>query len=191
MKLWVINNTYKVDNIKNMKRQERGTSSTKFNITGFEQNMLQGKTWQELLSDNEYKNQLIKMIKQYILEFGSGILPRFVLFIITSGEKDNFILPGGNKAESVCNHEKADTRLVLYASNFDSDVVVVCKDTDTLILTIWACLKLNITNNWYLKYDHKKLLISEKICSYLGKTLFLNLPKIHALTGCDTKSYFY
>ena len=65
--LGFINDTYKVDSIKNMARQERGTSSTKFNITGFEQNMPQGDTWQELLNDNEYKDQLIEIIKQYVL----------------------------------------------------------------------------------------------------------------------------
>ena len=38
--LGVINGSYKVDSVKNMTRQKRGTSSTKFNIKGFEQNML-------------------------------------------------------------------------------------------------------------------------------------------------------
>ena len=50
---------------------------------------------------------------------------------------------------------------------------------------IWAYSKLNITNNCYLKYDHKKYSLTS------AKTLSLNLPKIHALTGCDTTSYFY
>ena len=81
------------------------------------------------------------MIKQYILEFGSGILQRSIHFIITSEEKDYYILPARNETVSFCNHEEADIRLVLYASNVDSDVVVVCKDTDNLILTIWACSK--------------------------------------------------
>ena len=167
-----------------MRRQERGTSSTKFNITGFEQNMPQGDTWQELLNDNEYKDQLIVMIKQYVMEFASGILPRSVPFIITSREKDYFVSPAGNKVVSVFDHEEADSRLVLLASKVDSDVVVVCKDTDVLILMIWAYSKLNITNNWYLKYDHEKFADIRKICSYLGKTLSLNLLKIYALTEC-------
>ena len=88
--LGFINDMYKVDSIKNMRRQERGTSSTEFSIPGFEQNMPQGDTWQELLNDNEYKDQLIEMIKQYVLEFASGILPRSIPFIITSTEKDYF-----------------------------------------------------------------------------------------------------
>ena len=41
-----INDTCKVDFIKNITRQKRRTSSTKFNITGFEQNMRQSNNWQ-------------------------------------------------------------------------------------------------------------------------------------------------
>ena len=189
--LGFINDMYKVDGIKNMTRLERGTSSTKLNITGFEQNMPQGDTWKELLNDNEYKDQLIETIKQYVLEFSSGILPRSIFLLLLQVKKIIFISPAGNEVISVCNHEEADTFLVLYPSKVDSDVVVVCKDTFVLIFMIWAYPKLNITNNRYLKYDHKKFADSRKICSYLGKTLSLNLPKIHALTGCDTTPYFY
>ena len=57
-----INGTYKVKSIKNMPKQKLGTSSTKFNITAFEQNIPQGNTSKELLKDSEYKVQLIKMI---------------------------------------------------------------------------------------------------------------------------------
>ena len=80
---------------------------------------------------------------------------------------------------------------LLHGYKVDSDVVVFCKDTDVLILMIWAYSKLNITNNWYLKYDHEKFADIRKICSYLGKTLSLNLQKIQALPGYNTTSYFY
>ena len=95
--LGFINDTYKVDSIKNMTRQKRGTSSTKFNNTGFEQNMPQNNNWQELLNDIQYKDQLMEMIKQQVLEFGSGILPRSTLFIITSREKEYFIPSARNE----------------------------------------------------------------------------------------------
>ena len=36
----------------------------------------------------------------------------------------------------------------------------------------------------------KKFADIRKICSYLGKTLSLNLQKIQALTGYNTTSYF-
>ena len=165
--LGFIKDTYKVDSIKNMTKQERGTSFTKFNITGFEQNMPQGDTWQEYLNDNGYKDQLIEMIKQYVLKLASGILPRSIPFIITSRENDYFISPAGNKVMNVCNHKGADTCLVLHASKVDSDLAVVCKDTDVIILMIWAYSKLNIINHWYFKYDHNKFADIRKICSHI------------------------
>ena len=122
-----------------------------------------------------------------IPEFYQDLLP----FIITSREKEYFISPAENHVISGCNHKNADIRFVLHGSKVDSDVAVVCKDTDVLIFMIWAYSKLNITNDWYLKYDHEKFADIRKICSYLGKTLYLNLPKIQALTGCNTTSYFY
>ena len=67
----------------------------------------------------------------------------------------------------------------MHGSKVDSDVAVVCKETDVLILMIWAYSKLSVTNNWYLKYDHEKFADVRKIYSYLGKTC-LNLQKIQA-----------
>ena len=138
--LGFIKDTYSVGSIKNMTRQKR-LASFKFNITVFEKNMPQGNTWQELLNASKYKDQFIEMIKQYVLQFSSGILPRSIPFIMTSRKKENFILPTRNQVISPCNHEEADTRLVLHASKENSDVVAVCKDTDVLILMNWAYLK--------------------------------------------------
>ena len=131
------------------------------------------------------------MTKQYVLEFGSGVLPRSTSFIITSREKEYLISPAENHYISNCNRKDTGTRFVLHGSKVDSDVAIVCKDTDVLILIVWAYSILNITNNWYLKYDHEKFADIRKICSYLDKTLGLNLPKIQALIGCNTTSYFY
>ena len=67
----------------------------------------------------------------------------------------------------------------MHGSKVDSDVAVVCKETDVLILMIWTYSKSNVTNNGYLKYDHEKFADVRKIYSYLGKTS-LNLQKIQA-----------
>ena len=130
-----------------MARQKRGPSSTNFNITGFEQNKPQGNNWQGLLNNSKYKDQLIEMTKQYVLEFGSGILPRSPPFIITSREKEYFTSTAENHVISGCNHENADTHLVLHDSKVDSDIVIACKDTDVLILMVLAYLMLIIPNN--------------------------------------------
>ena len=113
------------------------------------------------------------------MEFGSGILPRSTLLLLSLLQEEKNIL------------FRLQEIKLLHGSKVDSDVAVFCKDTDVLILMIWAYSKLNITNNWYLKYDHEKFADIRKICSYLGKTLSLNLQKIQALTGYNTTSYFY
>ena len=164
MKLLVfISDAYKVDSIKNMTRQKQGFSPIKFNITSSEQIMLQGNNWQELLNDSEEKDQLIQMIKQYVPELCSGILPRSNPFNITSGKKNILF--------------RLQEVKLLHGSKVDSDVFVFCKDTDVLILIVWTYSKLNITNNWYLKYDYEKFADIIKIYPYLGKTFSLNLPK--------------
>ena len=91
--LGFINDKCHGDSIKIMARQKGGTSSN----TGFEQNMLEGKNWQEFLNNSQFKVQLIEIIKEYVLEFGTGILPRFTPFITTSREKEYFISPTGNQ----------------------------------------------------------------------------------------------
>ena len=52
--------------------------------------MPQSNNWQELLNANEYKDQLIEMMKQYVMESGFGILSRSTPLIITSREKEYF-----------------------------------------------------------------------------------------------------
>ena len=81
------------------------------------------------INDNRYKDQLIEMIKQYVLEFVSRILSRSTPFITTAWENEYFISPAENRSISGCNHKDAGTRFVLHSSKVDSDVVVVCKDT--------------------------------------------------------------
>ena len=49
-------------------------------------------------------------------EFGSGILSRFIPFIIVSREKECLISFTGNQVITICNDEEADTHLVLHAS---------------------------------------------------------------------------
>ena len=114
------------------------------------------------------------MIKKYLLEFGYGILPRSSPFIITSRKNEHSISPAESQVLSDCNHEEAGTCLVLHGSKVDSDVVI-CEDIVVYILMIWAYSKLNITNNWYLKYDHGKSVDIRKICSCLGKTLSVKI----------------
>ena len=90
-----------------------------------------------------------------------------------------------------CNHEEADTRLVLHAAKQDTDVVIVSKDTDVLVLLIWAFLKHQIAYKWVFQFEREKFVEIGSICRSLGQRVCSSLPAIHAISGCDTTSYFY
>ena len=108
--------------------------------------------WQEFLRNGENKEQLIKLIKEFVFsEKGKRLVMK--PFIITAGNKNYKLLKSGMVLEEECNHEEADTRLIYLALKEDKDVVVVSKDTDVLILLVWAYAKYDIKRKWYLKYE--------------------------------------
>ena len=116
-------------------------------------------------------------------------------FLITSHDKNYKLLESGYVLEEDCNHEEADTRLihltVKESSCHAQDVVVVSKDTDVLILLIWAFSKYDIKSKWYLKYENDKYADIGKIAEHFGTDISADLPAFHGLTGCDTTSYFF
>ena len=79
----------------------------------------------------------------------------------------------------------------MLSSKEDTDVGVVAKDTDVLVLLIWAYVKYNVSRKWYLKYETDKYADIGAICDYFGKNIALLLPVFHSITGCDTTSYFF
>ena len=42
-----------------------------------------------------------------------------------------------------------------------------------------------------MNIDHQKYVDIGKACSYLGAEVSLGLPQFHAITGCDTTSFFF
>ena len=88
------------------------------------------------------------------------------------------------------NHKEADTRIILHALQEDTKVVVVSKDTDVLILLVYAYAKYKPTKEWYMKIDANKFSSIKSIVEYLGSNISVCLPQMHALTGSDTTYLF-
>ena len=63
----------------------------------------------------------------------------------------------GKQIEKKCNYKKADTRLIAIALEENNSVVVVCKDTNMLVLLVWAYAKLNVQDKWFFKYEFDKV----------------------------------
>ena len=67
----------------------------------------------------------------------------------------------------------------------DTNIVVVAKDTDEMILLVYAYTIAMPTSEWFLKVDLEKCVNIRKLYNYLGDKLSAYLPRIHAISGCD------
>ena len=95
-----------------------------------------------------------------------------------------------------CNHEEADTRLLLHAKSAAEDisgaVVIVCEDTDVFVLAV-ACAKDDIDAPLYQKRgtaSRTRYVNITEISHVLGPEMCKSLPGLHSFTGCDTVSAF-
>jgi len=93
------------------------------------------------------------------------------------------------------NHEEADTRLVLHCVHTNAESVVVsARDTDVLVLLVAHFHKMACTKLWMKAGTAKrqKYIPVHEIRQVLPFTqpVFEALIPFHAVTGCDTVSYF-
>eukprot|EP00795_Rhopilema_esculentum_P011083 gene11083-biopygen13452 len=116
--------------------------------------------------------------------------------VFTEQEQQWEITRDGASESYECNHEEADSRLVLQACEKDTVVVVVAKDTDVLVIIVHAYAIVKPCSKWFMKIDHEKYVDVEKVyvekSDYiLGEKVLMHLPHIHSILGCDTTSFFY
>ena len=188
----LINDVYFDRSVKGGMRRARGETkkSKRVKIEGFKQHMLQGNQWQDFLSCSENKNELISLIARYISSTEGSANLKYP-FIFTAGDKTFKSTSGQVEMLFTCNHEEADTRLILHALLCENDVVIVCEDTDVMILLAWAYFRFNITKKWYMNYAKERYADIGKIAEFLGPAVSICLPALHGLTGCDTTSHFH
>ena len=68
-----------------------------------------------------------------------------------------------------CNHEEADTQMILHAALSSEDAVSVAADTDDLILMNYAHSKYMVKRRWVFRYEIDKKADIETILLYLDK----------------------
>ena len=99
-----------------------------------------------------------------------------------------------------CDHEEADTRLLVHEidslSAGCSTCLVRTVDTDVVILVgrFLYLLKLNVSANIWVAFvtrKNYKYLNINAICHALGEQKSLALPIFHSFTGCDKTSAFF
>lgn len=95
-----------------------------------------------------------------------------------------------------CSHEEADTRLLVYALDArltgHRRVKIKSNDTDVVVLAISVAHEIEADQLW-LEYGSGKtlrFLPIHSIAQSLSREKATALPLFHALTGCDTVSFF-
>ena len=185
----MINDTYFKDSIKEGTRRSRGTGGSKVSIEGFEQHMLKGLQWKEFLHRGDNKDELLASLV-CCMKSKEGSMSLRYPYIVTCRD-ETFSLGTDVTLLHRCNHEEADTRLVLHAFLANSDVVIVASDTDVLILMIWTYHSYNLKFNWYFKYKNNRYADISKICSFFGSAICENILALHGISGCDTTSFLF
>ena len=98
-----------------------------------------------------------------------------------------------------CNHEEADTRMILHAANAAQyghhNILIITVDTDVFVLAIAFMQKLKedgVRGCWvgFGAGTHLRYIPVHTICDTLGPQVSSALPAFHAFTGCDTVSCF-
>ncbi len=159
----IINDTYRIESVKSGIRNERGETSKRVHLQGPDQQMVQGNNWINFFNNIENKNDLIKTAAEYYCSFdGRRLLSTPLIF--THNEKTWRATRVSLEELLPCNHEEADTRMVLHCCIEDTNVVVVSKDTDVLILLVHAFTVTKPQQKWYMKIDHQKYVDIGAIC---------------------------
>lgn len=109
---------------------------------------------------------------------------------------------GSSNPMTECNHEEADTRIVvhlLHALSSDNVNTIEVRTVDTDVIVILVGMFHNICAHYpgldlWVAFGmgrHFSFKHINGICRLLGKSKAQSLPVFHALTGCDTTSTFY
>ena len=184
-----VNEIYRSVSAKNGTRGNRGEESRRVTLTGIEQNMLSGKEWLEFFHNIENKEDLISLFATYLKseDWVSQTTPVYFTRKAETWEHHHQT----SRRIGDCNHEEADTRMLIHALRENTNVVIVARDTDVLMIMIYIYALKEVTAVWYMKYGAEKFANIGKIVKHLGRTVSLMLVHLHCITGCDTTSYMY
>ena len=107
-------------------------------------------------------------------------------------EKDTVLISQSQKQSLFSSNQKeTHTRIALHCSESSKPVLVKAKDTDILILMVYAFALTSQSYDWYLQIDNRKIVSIKKHIKILEKQLVLCLPQFLSLTGCDTASHLF
>ena len=182
--------------IKSNERQNRSSKyqgAASIKIYGGHQHV--PRQWKKFLAVADNKTALLQFI------FDSWSKEESDVKIYTTFDVKCKKLMVGNQSEELvpsleCDHEEADTRLLLHALHASStcDNIIICSpDTDVAVITLALCDHFATKRLFFLTGSgkHKRMLDLTKMQNSLTRKVGSALIGLHCFTGCDSVSAFY
>jgi len=196
----VVFDVYREVSIKNVERSKRVSTSDGVQY----KNILPAytvKSWNKLLSVTSNKPEIVKfLVSEWRKETFRGKLGNRILYVTT---EDHCWRVNADTCEPVpelrCNHEEADTRMVLHAHHAGGTCIIHSDDTDVFVLLLAHSQSLG---KCFIKKGRgakTRIIELSTVVNRLEKQLEPGIEKhcfmkaligIHAITGCDTISAF-
>ena len=179
---------YRHDSLKSETRQTRGEGvriSVRKNTPVY-------KDFQRFMRNDTNKTELFNMISNEVVCIPTQ--ESTIVATVSDRVVSNIAIDTTNLGE--CNHEEADTRLLLHAYdaflNGFKKILIITVDTDVVVIALHHFTKLNVEELWieFGAGKSRRFIPIHVYAKKLGEKLCNGLTFWHALTGCDTVSMF-
>ncbi|XP_033106462.1 uncharacterized protein LOC117108533 [Anneissia japonica] len=194
-----VTDRYPSISIKNVERLRRAESGTQ-KVQIYSKDQKTPKQWKKFLSDGTNKEALVEFLFLVWKDVNLKLVYDIAIYF-THGEECH-ILENKNSVSTSwpcddlkCDHEEADTRLLLHAkhaSKYCKDVIIRSPDTDVSIIALSLMDKL-ASNLFFLTGTGRKsrIIDLQKVASVYNPSVREALIGLHIFTGCDSTSAFY
>lgn len=159
--------------------------------------------WKKYLNSGKNKEAFISFLIDCWKDLKSDDLTGLILYA-TRGDKCFKISPTSQSTivettevvELECDHEEADTRLLLHAKHAsDNDFsVVAIKSPDTDVFLLMVAMKQNFSADLHFitgNQNQSRIISVNEVCDKVGSETCNLIVGFHAFTGCDSVSSFY
>ena len=189
-RLDVVWDTYLPFSLKESTREKRG-KGVRRKVSA--QTKLPG-NWMDFLRNASNKKELFAFLTSKVSEFASP--PNKAVYITS----DESVVSRSNNSMPNCNHEEADTRVVVHVLHAleqgRTSIKVRTVDTDVVVILVGIFYELSriqpLADIWvaFGMGKHYRFYSVNAICTILGESRSRGLPVFYAFTGCDTTSAF-
>ena len=154
--------------------------------------------WANFIALSENKTDLANFLSDYLMQYGHQLLPNCELVTIGGFKEPTKACSTslGKLTHLTCNHEEADTRMILHACDAVSKgynmLLIHCRGTDVLLLLVHFLGAMKNVETWMIAGTTKqrKCYPVHTITHRLPTPITDNILRFHALKGCDTTLSF-